>query len=72
MTTHLVGTGDGHLRARLELLEAERKHPRRGDELAAKRRALPWERIDKTYVFDTGLSAGDISTELPGGDADRS
>jgi predicted dithiol-disulfide oxidoreductase (DUF899 family) len=53
MTTHTVGTYEEHLRARLELLEAEKELTRRSDELAARRRALPWVRIDKTYRFDT-------------------
>jgi len=44
---------DEHLQARLRLLEAEKEHTRRGDELAAMRRALPRLRIDKPYVFDT-------------------
>ena len=44
---------DEHLQARLQLLEAEKEHTRRGDELAAMRRALPRLPIDKQYVFDT-------------------
>ncbi len=39
--------------ARLELLVAEKEHSRRGDELARRRRALPWVRIEQDYVFDT-------------------
>jgi predicted dithiol-disulfide oxidoreductase (DUF899 family) len=54
MAAHPIGTPENHLRARLELLEAEKELTRRGDELAARRRALPWVRIDKSYVFDTG------------------
>lgn len=53
MTGHTIGTADEHLRARLELLAAEKELTRRGDELAAQRRALPWVRVDKDYVFDT-------------------
>jgi len=53
MTDHAIGTRDEHLQARLRLLEAEKEHTRRGDELAARRRALPWVRISKQYVFDT-------------------
>jgi len=44
---------DVHLQARLRLLEAEKEHTRRGDEIAAMRRALPRLRVDKRYVFDT-------------------
>jgi predicted dithiol-disulfide oxidoreductase (DUF899 family) len=53
MSEHLTGTRDEHLQARLRLLEAEKEHTRRGDELATMRRSLPWERIDKEYLFDT-------------------
>jgi len=48
-----IGTREEHQQARLRLLEAEKEHTRRGDELAAMRRALHWVRISKQYVFDT-------------------
>lgn len=41
------------LTARQELLQEEKALTRRRDELAARRRALPWVRIDKQYVFAT-------------------
>ncbi len=41
------------LEARLELLKAEKEHTRQSDELAQRRRELPWVRIDKDYRFDT-------------------
>src|SRR5207237_4194764 len=41
------------LRARLDLLQAEKELTRRRDELSRQRRALPWVRIDKDYRFDT-------------------
>ena len=53
MTEHTTGTPDEHLQARLRLLAAEKEYTRRGDELAAMRRSLPWVRIDKEYLFDT-------------------
>jgi predicted dithiol-disulfide oxidoreductase (DUF899 family) len=53
MTAHFTGTSEEHLAARLELLEAEKEHTRRGDELARMRRALPWVRVEKEYGFDT-------------------
>ena len=52
-TTQLVGTREEWLTARLELLAAEKEHTRRSDELAQRRRELPWVRIDKEYRFDT-------------------
>jgi len=53
MTTHKTGTREEWLKARLELLEAEKGLTRRGDEVARQRQALPWVRVDKTYRFDT-------------------
>ena len=41
MTKHQIGTRDEWLAARLELLKAEKEHPRRGDELARRRQARP-------------------------------
>jgi predicted dithiol-disulfide oxidoreductase (DUF899 family) len=41
------------LAERHELLDAEKAHTRRGDELARRRRELPWVRIDKDYRFQT-------------------
>ena len=53
MTKHRTGTRDEWLAMRLELLEAEKKLTRQGDELARRRRDLPWVRIDKSYEFET-------------------
>ena len=53
MTDHKVGTRDEWLAARVKLLEAEKTHTRRRDELARMRQELPWVRVDKDYVFDT-------------------
>ena len=53
MTTHTTGTREEWLAARLELLEAEKEHTRRSDELARRRQELPWVRVDKEYRFDT-------------------
>ena len=54
MTVHTVGTRAEHLAARTELLAAEKELTRRGDELACRRRELPWVVVEKDYVFDTG------------------
>jgi predicted dithiol-disulfide oxidoreductase (DUF899 family) len=53
MQTHQTGTRAQWLKARLELLDAEKDLTRRSDALAAQRQALPWVRIDKAYRFDT-------------------
>ncbi|MBV9879048.1 MAG: DUF899 domain-containing protein [Gemmatirosa sp.] len=52
-TPHPTGTREEWLAARLDLLEAEKEHTRRGDELARRRQELPWVRIDEPYRFDT-------------------
>ena len=51
--SHHIGTRAEWLAARLELLEAEKELTRRGDELAQRRQALPWIRVDKEYRFET-------------------
>jgi predicted dithiol-disulfide oxidoreductase (DUF899 family) len=51
MTTHLTGTSEEWLAARLELLEAEKELTRRSDELARRRQELPWVPVDKEYRF---------------------
>ncbi|WP_028924128.1 DUF899 domain-containing protein [Pseudonocardia acaciae] len=52
MMTHEVVPAEKWLEARLELLREEKEHTRERDRLAAKRRALPWVKVDKEYVFD--------------------
>ncbi|HEY1302663.1 MAG TPA: DUF899 domain-containing protein [Vicinamibacterales bacterium] len=66
MTTHATGTRDQWIAARLELLEAEKEHTRRGDELAQRRRELPWVRIAKEYRFDTDKGSASLA-DLFGG-----
>jgi predicted dithiol-disulfide oxidoreductase (DUF899 family) len=53
MTTHMTGTREEWLSARLALLEDEKELTRRSDELAKRRQDLPWVRIDKAYRFET-------------------
>jgi predicted dithiol-disulfide oxidoreductase (DUF899 family) len=53
MTRHTVGTREEWRAARLELLEVEKEHTRRSDELARQREELPWVRVGKDYRFDT-------------------
>lgn len=52
-TNHQVATREEWLAARKELLEAEKAHTRAHDELARKRRELPWVKVEKDYVFET-------------------
>src|SRR5438105_10261512 len=51
--THPVASREEWLKARLELLEAEKAHTRAGDELARRRQQLPWVKVEKDYEFDT-------------------
>src|SRR5258708_8338446 len=63
MTTHMTGTREEWLAARLGLLQAEKELTRRSDELARRRQELPWVRIDKEYQFETdegGASLADL------------
>jgi predicted dithiol-disulfide oxidoreductase (DUF899 family) len=53
MTKHKTGTREQWLKARLELLDAEKALTRQSDELAERRQELPWVRIDKQYRFET-------------------
>jgi len=53
LTHHPVVTRDQWIAQRKALLAQEKALSHQTDELARQRRALPWVRIDKTYVFDT-------------------
>lgn len=66
MTNHVTGTREEWLAARLALLEAEKEHTRRSDELARQRQALPWVRIDKAYRFETDQGAATLGDLFQG------
>jgi predicted dithiol-disulfide oxidoreductase (DUF899 family) len=53
MTDHRIGTREDWLAAREELLVREKEHTRLGDELARRRRELPWVQVEKEYRLDT-------------------
>ena len=53
MTEHRIGTQEEWQAERNELLKEEKELTRRGDELATKRRELPWVRVEKDYRFET-------------------
>ena len=65
MTTHMIGTREEWLAARLRLLKEEKELTRRSDELARRRQQLPWVRIDKEYVFDTDEGEQALRELLP-------
>jgi predicted dithiol-disulfide oxidoreductase (DUF899 family) len=66
MTTHAIGTRKDWLAARIELLAAEKEFTRRGDELAQRRRELPWVRIDKEYRFQTDNGSASLADLFQG------
>jgi len=51
-TQHKVVSRDEWLKARLAHLAAEKEFTRKRDELSRQRRELPWERVEKSYVFE--------------------
>ena len=53
MTKHRTGTQEEWDAARAELLAMEKELTRRNDELAERRRALPWVPIEAQYTFAT-------------------
>lgn len=66
MTRHTTGTREQWLAARLELLEEEKALTRRSDELARRRQALPWVRLDKTYRFETDAGSATLKDLFQG------
>jgi predicted dithiol-disulfide oxidoreductase (DUF899 family) len=61
MTTHMTGTREEWLAARLELLNEEKELTRRSDGLARRRQELPWVRIDKAYRFETDEGSASLA-----------
>jgi predicted dithiol-disulfide oxidoreductase (DUF899 family) len=51
-TRHNVVSKDEWMKARMTHLAAEKEFTRQRDELARQRRELPWEKVEKNYVFD--------------------
>src|SRR5436190_6823288 len=50
---HAVVSRDKWLGARIALLKREKDFTRRRDQLSEQRRALPWVKVQKDYVFDS-------------------
>ena len=53
MIEHEVVSREEWAAARQELLAHEKEHTRQGDELARRRRELPWVRVEQEYRLDT-------------------
>jgi predicted dithiol-disulfide oxidoreductase (DUF899 family) len=49
---HKIVSHDEWIEARRHLLLKEKEFTRLRDELSLQRRELPWERVDKPYLFD--------------------
>src|SRR5271163_2387251 len=52
MTEHLVVSRAEWLEARKQLLAEEKEFTQRRDALSARRRALPWVKVEKAYRFE--------------------
>ncbi|HTJ56922.1 MAG TPA: thioredoxin family protein [Devosiaceae bacterium] len=61
MTTHMTGTREEWLAARLNLLEAEKELTRQSDVLAQRRQDLPWVGIEKDYKLDTDEGSASLA-----------
>ena len=61
-----TATREQWLAARLELLEAEKDLTRRSDEVARRRRELPWVRLEKDYRFETEAGAASLADLFAG------
>src|SRR3954466_2594549 len=53
MTDHEIVSREEWAAVREQLLAREKEHTRLGDELARRRRELPWVRVEKEYRFET-------------------
>jgi predicted dithiol-disulfide oxidoreductase (DUF899 family) len=61
MTTHKTGTREQWLKARLDLLKAEKELTRRSDEIARQRQELPWAPVSKGYRFETDEGSASLA-----------
>ena len=66
MTEHRIGTQAEWQAERDALLKEEKELTRRNDELARKRRALPWVPVEKDYSFETEQGARSLAELFEG------
>jgi predicted dithiol-disulfide oxidoreductase (DUF899 family) len=52
MQPHNIVSREEWIEARKAHMEHEKEYTRARDRLSAERRALPWVKVDKNYVFD--------------------
>src|SRR6476661_11276172 len=66
MAEHRVGTQEEYEAARAELIAEEKELTRRSDELARKRRELPWVPVEKDYSFETSAGTKSLADLFDG------
>jgi predicted dithiol-disulfide oxidoreductase (DUF899 family) len=66
MSEHRIGTQEEWQEERDALLREEKELTRRNDELARKRRELPWVPVEKEYKFETTDGAKSLSELFDG------
>jgi predicted dithiol-disulfide oxidoreductase (DUF899 family) len=66
MTEPRIGTREQHDAARQELLKREKELTHASDELARKRRELPWVPVEKDYSFETTAGAKSLAELFDG------
>ena len=66
MANHKVVSKDEWVAARKEFLNKEKEFTRLRDELSKERRELPWEAVEKSYVFE-GPKGAETLADLFGG-----
>ena len=66
MSQNQVVSREQWIAARKNLLEKEKEFTRHADQLNAERRALPWVKIEKEYVFDTPAGKKSLSELFDG------
>ena len=66
MTEHAIVSPSQWAAARALLLAKEKEFTRLRDELSRERRALPWERVDKSYRFTTATGPASFADLFAG------
>ena len=66
MQPHKIVSEKEWLAARKDLLAKEKEFTRARDALSAERRALPWVKVKKPYVFDTPQGAKTLAELFAG------
>jgi predicted dithiol-disulfide oxidoreductase (DUF899 family) len=66
MTDHKTVNYGEWTAARNELLTLEKEHTRQGDDLARRRRELPWVRVEKDYTFQTAAGTRTLAELFDG------